>query len=56
MLTEILNNLKEQIAIEAKKKGIIKSQLDQAFLRGASAVSFEALHMSQSTLMGNQSV
>jgi len=44
--------LQAQIHIENKKKLIIKDKLDQAFLRGASAICMEALLMSQSNLAG----
>lgn len=33
-----------------RKKTILKAQCDQAYLRGVSAISMEALKMSQSTL------
>lgn len=33
-----------------RKKAILKNQCDQAYLRGVSAISMEALKMSHSTL------
>ena len=44
--------LQAQIQIENRKKQIIKDKLDQAFLRGASAICIEALMMSQGNLAG----
>ena len=51
-LNKILEELKAQIAIENRKKLLIKDKLDQAFLRGASAICIEALTMSQSNMTG----
>eukprot|EP00826_Nyctotherus_ovalis_P063368 TRINITY_DN9289_c0_g2_i3.p1 TRINITY_DN9289_c0_g2~~TRINITY_DN9289_c0_g2_i3.p1 ORF type:complete len:246 (-),score=47.67 TRINITY_DN9289_c0_g2_i3:124-861(-) len=51
-LNKILQELKAQIQIENRKKLLIKDKLDQAFLRGASAISIEALLMSQSNMAG----
>ncbi len=51
-LARIFAELQAQIQIENKKKLIIKDKLDQAFLRGASAICIEALMMSQSNLSG----
>jgi hypothetical protein len=49
-LESAVRELEEQKSLEIKKKTIIKSQLDQAYLRGASSTSLQALKMSQSTL------
>lgn len=49
-LEAAVRELEEQKSLEIKKKTIIKSQLDQAYLRGASSTSLQALKMSQSTL------
>lgn len=43
--------LEEQYRIELRKKAILKNQCDQAYLRGVSAISNEALKMSQNTLV-----
>lgn len=51
-LNRILVELKAQIQIENRKKLLIKDKLDQAFLRGASAICIEALTMSQSNMAG----
>lgn len=55
-LNKILAELKAQIQIENRKKLLIKDKLDQAFLRGASALCIEALTMSQSNMAGNCSL
>ena len=49
-LEAAIRELEEQKSLEIKKKNIIKSQLDQAYLRGASTTSMKALQMSQTTL------
>ena len=49
-LEAAIRELEEQKALEIKKKNIIKAQLDQAYLRGASTTSMKALQMSQTTL------
>jgi polyhydroxyalkanoate synthesis regulator phasin len=49
-LESAIKELEEQKSLEIKKKNIIKSQLDQAYLRGASSTSMQALKMSQGTL------
>ena len=46
----MIKELEEQLRIELRKKTILKAQCDQAYLRGVSAISMEALKMSQSTL------
>ena len=46
----LIRELEEQYKIELRKKAILKNQCDQAYLRGASAISLEALRMSQSSL------
>jgi hypothetical protein len=46
----MIKELEEQYKIELRKKAILKSQCDQAYLRGVSAISMEALKMSHSTL------
>ena len=51
-LLSIFAELQAQIQIENRKKQIIKDKLDQAFLRGASAICLEALLMSQNNLSG----
>lgn len=49
-LEAAIKELELQKNLEIKKKNIIKLQLDQAYLRGASSTSMQALKMSQSTL------
>ena len=49
-LVAMIKELEEQLRIELRKKTILKAQCDQAYLRGVSAISMEALKMSQSTL------
>jgi len=49
-LEAMVRELEEKYRIELRKKAILKSQCDQAYLRGASAISIEALKMSHSTL------
>ncbi len=49
-LVAMIKELEEQYRIELRKKAILKSQCDQAYLRGVSAISMEALKMSHSTL------
>jgi len=49
-LEQMIRELEEQYKIELRKKALLKSQCDQAYLRGVSAISLEALKMSHSTL------
>ena len=49
-LESAIKELELQKSLEIKKKTIIKSQCDQAFLRGASSTSMQAIKMSQNTL------
>ena len=49
-LVAMIKELEEQLRIELRKKTILKAQCDQAYLRGVSAISMEALKMSQTTL------
>ena len=49
-LENMIKELEEKYRIELRKKAILKSQCDQAYLRGVSAISMEALKMSHSTL------
>ena len=49
-LEAMIKELEEKYRIELRKKAILKSQCDQAYLRGVSAISMEALKMSHSTL------
>lgn len=49
-LEAAIRELEEQKSLEIKKKNMIKSQLDQAYLRGASSTSLNAIKMSQGTL------
>ena len=49
-LESMIRELEEKYRIELRKKAILKSQCDQAYLRGVSAISMEALKMSHSTL------
>lgn len=49
-LVAMIKELEEKYRIELRKKAIMKSQCDQAYLRGVSAISMEALKMSHSTL------
>ena len=49
-LEAMIKELEEQFRIELRKKAILKNQCDQAYLRGVSAISMEALKMSHSTL------
>lgn len=46
----MVKELEEQYRIELRKKAILKNQCDQAYLRGVSAISQEALKMSYSKL------
>jgi hypothetical protein len=46
----MVKELEEKYRIELRKKAILKSQCDQAYLRGVSAISIEAMKMSNSTL------
>ena len=46
----MIKEMEEKYRIELRKKAILKSQCDQAYLRGVSAISMEALKMSHSTL------
>ena len=46
----MVRELEEKYRIELRKKAILKNQCDQAYLRGVSAISHEALKMSSSTL------
>lgn len=49
-LEAMIRELEEKYRIELRKKAILKSQCDQAYLRGATTISMEALKMSHSTL------
>jgi hypothetical protein len=49
-LESMIKELEERYRIELRKKAILKNQCDQAYLRGVSAISQEALKMSYSTL------
>lgn len=49
-LEAMIRELEEKYRIELRKKAILKNQCDQAYLRGVSAISQEALKMSYSTL------
>ena len=49
-LESMICELQEKLKIETRKKAILKNQCDQAYLRGVSAISMEALKMSNSTL------
>lgn len=49
-LEALIRELEEKHRIELRKKAILKSQCDQAYLRGVAAISNEALQMSHSTL------
>jgi regulator of PEP synthase PpsR (kinase-PPPase family) len=49
-LEAMIKELEEKYRIELRKKAILKNQCDQAYLRGVSAISNEALKMSHSTL------
>jgi len=49
-LEQMIREMEEKYRIELRKKAILKSQCDQAYLRGVSAISMEALKMSHSTL------
>ena len=49
-LEEMVKELEEKYRIELRKKTILKSEVDKAYLRGCSAISMEALKMSNSTL------
>lgn len=46
----MIRELEEKYKVEQRKKIILKNQCDQAYLRGVSAISSEALKMSYSTL------
>jgi len=49
-LEAMIKELEDQYRIEIRKKAILKNQCDQAYLRGVSAISMEALKMSHATL------
>jgi len=49
-LDSMIKELEEKYRIELRKKAILKNQCDQAYLRGVTAISQEALKMSNSTL------
>ena len=49
-LEDMIREMEEKYRIELRKKAILKNQCDQAYLRGVSAMSMEALKMSNSTL------
>jgi regulator of PEP synthase PpsR (kinase-PPPase family) len=49
-LNSMIRELEEKYAIEKRKKTVLKNQCDQAYLRGVSAISTEAMKMSNSTL------
>jgi regulator of PEP synthase PpsR (kinase-PPPase family) len=49
-LEQMVNELEEKYRVELRKKVILKQQCDQAYLRGVSAISQEALKLSNSTL------
>ena len=49
-LESAVRELEEQKSLEIKKKTLIKAQLDQAYLRGATSTSMQAIKMSQGTL------
>ena len=49
----MIRELEEKFRIENRKKLILKSQCDQAYLRGVSAISMEALKISNSTVTDN---
>lgn len=49
-LEEIVRELQERYKMEIRKKNILKNQCDQAYLKGVSSLSMEALKLSQSTL------
>jgi hypothetical protein len=42
--------LEEKLRIEQRKNAILRTQADQAYLRGVSAMSMEAMKMNNSTL------
>ena len=46
----MIMELEDKLRVEARKNSILKIQCDQAYLKGASAISMEALKMSHSTL------
>ena len=46
----LVREMEEKLKIEQRKKAILKTQCDQAYLRGVSAMSMEAMKMSNSTL------
>ena len=47
----MVTELEDKLRIEVRKKTILKTQMDQAYLRGCSGISMEALKMSNSTLV-----
>lgn len=49
-LQAMIKEMEEKYRIELRKKAILKTQCDQAFLKGVNAISMEALKMSHSTL------
>ena len=49
-LESMIRELEEKYRVELRKKAILKNSCDQAYLRGVSAISNEAMKMSNSTL------
>lgn len=49
-LEDMIREMEEKYRIELRKKAILKSQCDQAYLKGVSAMSVEALKMSNSNV------
>lgn len=47
-LEDMIREMEEKYRIELRKKAILKSQCDQAYLSGVHAMSLEALKMSNS--------
>lgn len=49
-LEKMIREMEEKYRIELRKKAVLKSQCDNAYLKGVSGISAEALKMSHSTL------
>lgn len=49
-LEQMIREMEEKYRIELRQKAVLKSTCDNAYLKGVSGISIEALKMSQSTL------
>ena len=46
LLEQMIREIETQYKLELRKRNILKSQLDQAYLRGVTAISSEAMQIS----------